>query len=55
MPSTSTAQYFFSEQDNANHFLLISSFSLNTVKNQNRQNNLFFMKDVWAIPLKAIF
>ena len=46
---------FFSEQDNANHFLLISSFSLKTVKFRNRQNNLFFTKDVWAFPLKAFF
>ena len=45
----------FSEQDNANHFLLISLFSLTSVKFQNRQNNLFFTKHVWAIPLKAIF
>ena len=45
----------FPEQDNANHFLLISSFSFNTVKFQNRQNNFFFTRDVWAIPLKAIF
>ena len=45
----------FSEQENANYFLLISSSSLNTVKFQNRQNNLFFTKDVWAILLKAIF
>ena len=45
----------FSEQDNANYFLLISSFSLNTVKFQNRQNNLFFTKDVLAIPVRAIF
>ena len=46
---------FFPKQDNANHFLLISSSSRNTVKFQNRQNDLFFTKDVWAIPLKAIF
>ena len=45
----------FPEQDNANHFLLISSFSLTTVNFQNRQNNLFCTKDVWAVPLKAIF
>ena len=45
----------FSEHDNSNHFLLISSFTLNSVKFQNGQNNLFFTKDVWAIPLKAIF
>ena len=42
------------EQNNAIYFLLISSLSLNTVKFQNRQNNLFFTKDVWAIPLKII-
>ena len=35
---------FFSEQDNANYFLLLSSFSLNTVKFQNWQNNLFYSK-----------
>ena len=45
---------FFSEQKNENHFLLVSLSSLNTVKFQNRQNTLFFTKDVWAIPLKAI-
>ena len=45
----------FSEQDHANQFLLISSFSLKTVKFQNRQNNLFFTKDVWAIFLSIPF
>ena len=46
----------FSEQDNANYFLLISLYSLNTGKFQNRQNNLFLTKaNVWGIPLKAIF
>ena len=45
----------FPEQDNAYHFLLISSFSLYTGKFQNRRNNLFFTKDVWAIPLNTFF
>ena len=35
-----------SEQDNASYFLLISSFSHNSVKFQKGQNNLFFTKDV---------
>ena len=49
------SRLLFSEQDSANHFLLISSFGLNTVKFQNRQNNLYFTKVVWAVPLEAIY
>ena len=40
------------EQDKTNHFLLISSFSLNTkISKQTKQ----FVFHLWAIPLKAIF
>ena len=46
---------FFSEQDNANYFLLISSFSINTVKFQNRQNNLFFTKMYGLFLSKPFF
>ena len=47
----------FPEQHNANYFLSISSFSLssNTLKLQNKQNNLFYIKDERAIPVKVIF
>ena len=39
-------EIIFQEQDNTDYFLFISSFSLYSIKFQNRQNNLFFTKDV---------
>ena len=47
---------FFLEQDNANHFLLISSFSLNTVKFQNRQKkNVFRQRCMYGLFLSKPF